>query len=227
MFRSRLYVWLSRWRPFGSSSSFRCIKVFPGIYLKWGEHCAAEAESLHLVRRYTTIPIPQVIDRVASPQWGHFLLMTEIRGQLFTELMGSMTEKDLDLVAAQLSDWMSQLRSIPSPDGRSICAPGNAPLMIHRYSEDPIGPFCDAHEFHTFLVHEMHPDIKTAYERARAKPYEICFSHADLKNHNIIMSDQRHIAGIIDWETAGWYPSYWEFVMAHYPIGPREGNKWQ
>jgi hypothetical protein len=23
------------------------------------------------------------------------------------------------------------------------------------------------------------------------------------------------IVGIIDWETAGWYPSYWEYTSAH------------
>ena len=30
---------------------------------------------------------------------------------------------------------------------------------------------------------------------------------------NIIIKDG-HLSGIVDWEMAGWYPAYWEFVRA-------------
>lgn len=42
----------------------------------------------------------------------------------------------------------------------------------------------------------------------------IYFTHGDLTLGNIIISDgpgPRRIAGIIDWEQAGWYPEYWEY----------------
>lgn len=31
-----------------------------------------------------------------------------------------------------------------------------------------------------------------------------------------------HIAAIIDWAFAGWYPEYWEFIKAHYNWFPLE-----
>ena len=46
-----------------------------------------------------------------------------------------------------------------------------------------------------------------------AHKHDIVFTHADLHFSNIMVSDG-HISGIIDWETAGWYPDYWEYCRA-------------
>jgi len=39
------------------------------------------------------------------------------------------------------------------------------------------------------------------------------FTHGDLSSLNILVRGDK-ITGIIDWETAGWYPSYWEYTTA-------------
>jgi thiamine kinase-like enzyme len=39
------------------------------------------------------------------------------------------------------------------------------------------------------------------------------FTHGDLSSLNVLASGDE-IVGIIDWETAGWYPSYWEYTTA-------------
>ncbi|KAJ5719781.1 kinase-like protein [Penicillium malachiteum] len=39
-------------------------------------------------------------------------------------------------------------------------------------------------------------------------------THGDLSSLNILVRGD-YIVGIIDWETAGWYPSYWEYTSAH------------
>jgi thiamine kinase-like enzyme len=43
--------------------------------------------------------------------------------------------------------------------------------------------------------------------------HEILFTHGDISPRNIMVRDG-HIAAIIDWQYAGWYPEYWEFVKA-------------
>ncbi|KAF2847826.1 hypothetical protein T440DRAFT_470650 [Plenodomus tracheiphilus IPT5] len=48
-----------------------------------------------------------------------------------------------------------------------------------------------------------------------AHKHEIVFTHGDLRPDNIIFKDDR-IKAIIDWEMAGRYPEYWEFVKAFY-----------
>lgn len=41
----------------------------------------------------------------------------------------------------------------------------------------------------------------------------IVFTHDDLKPHNILVRGGQ-ITGLLDWESAGWYPDYWEFTTA-------------
>lgn len=38
------------------------------------------------------------------------------------------------------------------------------------------------------------------------------FTHADIAPRNIMVDEHYRISGIIDWETAGWYPDYWEYA---------------
>lgn len=37
------------------------------------------------------------------------------------------------------------------------------------------------------------------------------FTHGDLSPRNIIVLNDK-IVGIVDWEEAGWFPEYWEYV---------------
>lgn len=43
--------------------------------------------------------------------------------------------------------------------------------------------------------------------------WPLVFTHGDLSRLNILARGD-DIVGIIDWETAGWYPSYWEYTTA-------------
>lgn len=45
--------------------------------------------------------------------------------------------------------------------------------------------------------------------------HKIVFTHGDFRPANIIVRDG-HVAAILDWELAGWYPEYWEFAKAFY-----------
>ena len=37
------------------------------------------------------------------------------------------------------------------------------------------------------------------------------FTHGDIAPRNIMVDETHRITGILDWETAGWYPDYWEY----------------
>ena len=54
---------------------------------------------------------------------------------------------------------------------------------------------------------------------------KIYFSHGDLTLTNIIVAppdpdcpSPRRLAGIIDWEQAGWYPEHWEYCKMLYAV---------
>ena len=43
--------------------------------------------------------------------------------------------------------------------------------------------------------------------------YPIVFTHGDIKPHNVLVTEGQ-ITGFLDWESAGWYPDYWDFTTA-------------
>lgn len=50
--------------------------------------------------------------------------------------------------------------------------------------------------------------------RLRRQRYTTKLTHGDFKAHNILVSDGGHLAGLLDWESGGWYPEYREFTTA-------------
>lgn len=55
------------------------------------------------------------------------------------------------------------------------------------------------------------------------KGHDSVFTHSDLHQENIMVretidpqSSAKHyvVSAIVDWETAGWYPAYWEYAAA-------------
>ncbi|WPG99016.1 Hypothetical protein R9X50_00181800 [Acrodontium crateriforme] len=61
---------------------------------------------------------------------------------------------------------------------------------------------------------DLHPEIKRLIDLQESP----VFTHGDLSSLNILARGD-DIVGIIDWETAGWYPSYWEYTTA-WPVNP-------
>ncbi|RMJ29007.1 Phosphotransferase enzyme family [Aspergillus sp. HF37] len=87
-----------------------------------------------------------------------------------------------------------------------------------------MGPFANEGEFHEYLLSpcSVHGFDSTAeYEETllcaksiRQRQHRIAFTHGDFKAHNILVSDDGHLSGFLDWESASWYPEYWEFTTA-------------
>ena len=50
------------------------------------------------------------------------------------------------------------------------------------------------------------------------------FTHGDVAPQNIMINRNNEIAGIIDWEHAGWYPEYWEYMNI---MKPRKDVDWK
>ncbi len=82
------------------------------------------------------------------------------------------------------------------------------------------GPFISVKEFNDWVQREADPTLTPSeepqdrYRKFLPDGCSIYFSHADLNLTNIIVSGTSgsyKVAGIIDWEQAGWYPEYWEY----------------
>lgn len=77
------------------------------------------------------------------------------------------------------------------------------------------GPFPDEESFNSFIL-DFRPNVtpKAVLRGLNSLPtcdHRLSFSHADLFQHNFIVRDNK-IVGLIDWEFAGWFPEYWEYI---------------
>lgn len=52
------------------------------------------------------------------------------------------------------------------------------------------------------------------------------FTHGDLTPRNVMVDNAGRIAGILDWENAGWYPDYWEYANIMKPSRDRDWMAW-
>jgi thiamine kinase-like enzyme len=91
----------------------------------------------------------------------------------------------------------------------------------HRiHGARPVGPFSDESTFSQLLRFSDDP--------AR-RGHKIVFTHADLNPRNILVDQIRQsdgnlywsVTGIVDWETSGYYPEYWDYTKAMF-----EGFRW-
>lgn len=118
-------------------------------------------------------------------------------------------------LVSDLCNAVNQLRAL-TPLSQAVSGLNSGPLLVGRAGEKTLmGPLRRI----SYLFKYRLPGLRRLAEPVLAKTHRICFTHADLHGHNIIVKDGR-LAAIIDCEHAGWYPEYWELttmeqVMMH------------
>lgn len=80
------------------------------------------------------------------------------------------------------------------------------------------GPFRSISGFHLHLREGMRFDPRLGSEvqdliKRHGRYWPIVFTHGDLSRLNILVQGDE-VVGIVDWETAGCYPEYWEYTTA-------------
>ncbi|UPK91001.1 hypothetical protein LCI18_001936 [Fusarium solani-melongenae] len=63
-----------------------------------------------------------------------------------------------------------------------------------------------------WIRYEDYASLQYIYQQAENK---LVLTHGDLSNLNILIHGDT-VVGIVDWETAGWFPPYWEYTTAKY-----------
>lgn len=224
---------------YGVTTGSNSVQKLPfGLFLKYSddfERSENELNALQTVRRCNTIPVPKGLDLVSqvvesSDDWGNattirqpYLLMTTLHGAPLSQCIDAIFDDDYQNIWQQLQEAVSQLRTIPktvSPD-MAICNTLGAACQEPRIRDfTPIGPFKDEAAFSQ--------EVRFSDEPSR-RGHQIVFTHADLNPRNIMVDrvrapgGERHweVAGIVDWETAGYYPEYWDCTKSLY-----EGSRW-
>jgi aminoglycoside phosphotransferase (APT) family kinase protein len=179
-----------------------------GTYVKrgTGRQVHREVEAMEFARQRTSIPIPSVFEiyvneNDASPS--SWFSMSVIPGSPLTDAWPSMNEEARRATQADLSSYLHELRTLPSPTPAYIrsCSGGSA--YNHRLNNGyPCEPFASVSDFHDFLVVPVarcpRQELVKYYRQQLADNHGVVFTHADLcGDHIFVELTTGRITGII------------------------------
>ena len=199
-----------------------CVKCGPLIDLN-------EAVSMQVARELTTVPVPKVYCAF-SRRGITYILMEYIRGETLWSYWQGIGEETKENLRNQLKAIMAELREVRQPVSGRIQAPNGGKIYDDRYTEGAersFGPFVTVQDFHLWLRRGISLPLKESPENAiersadieemkrlqDRRDYSTVVTHGDLSSSNTIVKNNRTV-GIIDWESAAWYPDYWELTSA-------------
>ncbi|KAF2240223.1 kinase-like protein [Trematosphaeria pertusa] len=193
-----------------------------------------EGQTLLFLERYpnASLTVPRLYAMWRIPSSGHLcLVMERIAGEDLESAWPTLTSVEKSVICAKLKTGIDHLRTIPSPG--FFGGVGLTKLPYHLFwdaqgNKDVCSPFQNNSEFNAALVNKLRM-IYTGnvdHVSAKAKFYEKhlgtmfgihppVFSHSDLQRKNILIKksgDSMEVA-LVDWEAAGWYPTFWEYAI--------------
>lgn len=193
-----------------------CIKTKPDENL-------SEAFAMRFVASHTSIPVPKVY-YAFTYKGSSYIVMRHIKGSVAGYRWLSRTQESKTQILHQLRRMIAELRSVPSPQGIGVGSIDGGPFYDGRLpSQLYWGPYGTVREFHEALIDGMSldtecplaPDLSELLNFYRRSGNELVLTHGDLSSLNVMVQGDT-VVGIIDWETAGWFPGYWEYTCAKY-----------
>lgn len=201
----------------------RSVLLHPGnVAVKSGHGVTLEEAAVMCVAHEAGLPVPRVHSAETIDGTTH-IRMDYIPGTPLQELWPYLTPQDKQHITAQVHDFLAKMRAIPFPEGGVIGDCLGHEIRDRRTYFTYNSPVCaDEPAFNEYLVSSIHkntplPLRDALADRVRSSTgHRIVLSHCDLQPRNIIANEQGDLAAVIDWEDAGWYPEYWEYIKFFY-----------
>jgi aminoglycoside phosphotransferase len=216
---------LKRFRPHASSVLF----LTRGVCVKYGpfQHLS-DAAAMQFIASHTSIPVPKVY--CAFERKGiTYIVMSCITGSPIGHNWEQRPEGSKMHLLKQLKTYMEEMRLLKPPNLGVVEGVEGGKLYDMRLQDGlkGFGPFDSVRDFHSFLrgrisaSPEQIPEVNELVKKHEKAQFSTCFTHGDLNSMNVLVKGD-NIVGIIDWDTAGWYPEYWEYTTA-YNVNPYNG----
>jgi serine/threonine protein kinase len=202
-----------------------------GIYMSENEGYA-----LLFIEEQLRIPAPRLY---AMYREGRtlYIVMEFIPGENLQQLWPKLEEEDKVTMALQLRAICDQMRALPSLGYFGSVSRG--PYLqrwFRTVTPDPLinGPFESSAEVVLALARRSQQNWRENHKRSFTSEWfarhlgqalggcKSVFTHAYLHPQNILVRkeatgpNKEHeryvVSAIVDWETAGWYPDYWEYA---------------
>lgn len=179
---------------------------------------------MKFVSSSTTVPVPKVLLAFEHKK-RVYIVMERLPGQPLSDGWAQRSAESKAKIFDQLRLMVQEMRNLQPPQDSGVSNVCGGPIFDPRLpNEAHWGPFRSIRDFHRELRNGIElnniKDVNTIpakleeliqfHEQPWDKPV---FTHGDLSSLNILV-DGDTIVGIVDWETAGWLPPYWEYTCA-------------
>lgn len=208
-----------------SMGGCKILEINPSTILKVGPVVhMGEAEALCLLRKRTSVPVPEVFNAYTIADYG-FILMSKTPGVTLRQCWKDLTLDAKSSIVRQLDGFIQQWRQIEGPLFGSIDGgPCEDVLFQHSWDATPrrYGPFLTRKEFNQGVVEALRyarPNAQLTkrdealVERILASSSQDerkVFTHGDLHLSNIMVKGNV-VTGIIDWGASGYSISAREY----------------
>lgn len=138
-------------------------------------------------------------------------------------------------ISSQLDTLFCWLKSIPFPDNTPLGSlQGGGCKDARRGIRFSSTPIMNAKKFEDFIFEgsvTASPEYTDLLRSLTpASQTRIVFTHGDVRPANIMVTHEKddvwRVAAIIDWESSGFYPSYWESVKTTNNLMPGDRLDW-
>ncbi|KAF9075309.1 kinase-like domain-containing protein [Rhodocollybia butyracea] len=171
-----------------------------------------EVLAMELIRDKTDIPVATPLMTFSDTD-EMFIVMTVIPGEPLSEKWSSLSGGELADIANELIGHIESIRSLGASlsDGEPLIGAWPVgPLRNVLFDPPSPRPFSSSIELRTYWEQRL----KKRRSIRVPQQTHVVLTHGDLGTQNILVKDA-HIVGIVDWDTFGWYPDYWEGLMFH------------
>ncbi|KZF22383.1 hypothetical protein L228DRAFT_283534 [Xylona heveae TC161] len=185
---------------------------------------AANLAHIHACTSQTDkiISVPETLGMIQIGKRS-YLFTTFVPGVPLDRVWANLTLAKKEHIQQQLNSFFLELRSLPLPSKDGFLGSGDDPSSFHcqdrrRWLRTSAGPIVNEAQFNDFLLTEAHahPTLVELIRSCLPENHLIVMTHGDLHPRNLIVNNEEdvRISGIIDWESGGGYPEYWEYVKA-------------
>ena len=206
------------------------VRIGDHYAVKYGKGTSLqEGENMLFVQQSTSIPVPKVYalfhDKATK---NDFIVMDYIPGRELKAVWDELSTAEKRTISLQLRRNLDELRSIPSPGYyggiwrqviRDFYFTDTESIRPHPEPELS-GPKETEEQWAEAMWQCLKKVVMVTGERELAmfrrhyhaifKGHKPVFTHANLFTGNIMLKEDGTVV-IIDWERAGWYPSFWEY----------------
>jgi aminoglycoside phosphotransferase len=216
-----------------SHSGITVTDVGDGMLVKHGRGVREdEGAATQFVSANTSIPVPKIFAIVTNKTTSTtYIVQEKLPGTKLMDVLPSMDGATRTAIAKRLAHILQELSKLDTKGqmgefGRSYYEAG----LLSRFNSR-----CDAkttQEFISFVADYGNNMSDSTHLDAHINSFDMSrppiFSHGDFVPENILVEEGR-VTGIIDWESAGWYPYFWNDYIARARLGmPKfKGNGWK